>query len=370
MGKELKLKTQWKPSQTKIELGIDYVFSQKLPQYLNESNSRIVIITDTEVEEHYREFFKYFDASVFTFPAGEESKTRETKAMLEDHLLTHNYGRDTVIVGLGGGVVADLSGFLAATYLRGVPHLQIPTSLLAMVDASLGGKTAINTPYGKNTIGAFHPASEIWIDGKFLQTLPKRQWINGTVELIKAGMIESPSLFETMLSEPDRWKNRDMEFIMDRIFDGLCIKEEIVLQDPEEERGIRRVLNFGHTFGHAIELLENFEVQHGEAVAIGILVSSFISREMGHLSADDFSKIEEIFSLYQIPLRIHRKYDIEELMKVFVRDKKTLRGTPRFVLIEAIGEVLPFDGEFCTEVDFSLLEHATNWMYEQFYRPA
>lgn len=370
MEKELKLKTVRKPFQTKIEVGFDYVLSEYLPKFIETSERFPAIITDDAVAKIYKEQLKYLGAPIFTFPAGEGSKTREVKAMLEDDLLTHNFGRDTMIISLGGGVVGDLTGFLAATYLRGVPHIHIPTSLLAMVDAALGGKTAVNTPYGKNSIGAIYPADEIWIDGKFLETLTQRQWNNGTIELIKAGLIDSPALFQSLFDNAQKWKKKEMDFVMDRIYEGLLIKKEVVEEDPTETLGLRRTLNFGHTFGHALEILENFQLQHGEAVVVGIMVASYMSKELGYLSDGDFQKIEQIFSLYEIPIVIHHQYDIEQIMKIFARDKKAIKGTPRFVLLEEIGKAVPFDGEYCTTVNFEVLEKATHWMNEQFFRPA
>ncbi len=366
MEKELKLKTAWKSQITRIHFGVNAVFETRLPELLDEEESKCVILLDSNIEKFYLDKLEKFDCKVFSFPAGEPSKTRETKSMLEDHLLSHNFGRDSLMIGMGGGVVNDLSGFLASTYCRGIPHIQIPTSLLAMVDAAIGGKTAVNTPYGKNMIGCFFPPKEVWIDGGFLRTLPRTQWTNGIVEIIKASLIASPSLFKSMREDYRKWQQQDLTFIMQRILESVSIKLDVVEKDPEEEKGYRRILNLGHTFGHALETLEDFQIEHGGAVAIGILVSCYISNKMKLLSSKAFEEIKEVFDLYQVPLHLKKRHSIDDLMATLALDKKAVKSSPRLVLIESIGKVAPFNGEYCSEVEFSLLEEAISWMHEKF----
>lgn len=370
MEKELKLKTSWKAQTTHVHFGNDRVFTKLLKPLLDETNHRVVAITDTHVDKLYRDKLESFDIKVFSFPPGEANKSRETKQMLEDHLLSHNFGRDTLILSIGGGVVSDVVGFLASTYCRGVPYILIPTSFLAMVDAAVGGKTGVNTPYGKNLIGTFYPPKEVWIDGIFLKTLPESQWINGLVEMIKAGLIASPSLYNALKDNVELWKKRDLDFIMQRIYESVSIKLDIVEKDPEEERGMRRMLNLGHTFGHALENLEKYTLDHGRAVAIGILTSCYLSKELGYLDEKIFEEIRRLFTLYQIPLYYTKEHTLEQWMAILARDKKSRLGTPRMVLIDEIGSVMPFDGEYCDEIDFSLLEQTLLWMHEQFYRPS
>jgi len=364
MEKELKLKMHWKSQVTKVHFGLGSVFETRLPLLLEKEERKCVILTDSNLEKLYGNQLEKLDCKVFSFPAGESSKTRETKILLEDHMLAHNFGRDSLVIGMGGGVVGDVSGYLAATYCRGVPHIQIPTSLLAMVDASIGGKTAVNTPYGKNMVGTFHPPREVWIDGGFLKTLPKNEWINGVVEILKAGLIASPPLFQAMREGVDKWE--DLSFVMDRIYESVSIKRDVVEEDPEEEKGFRRILNLGHTFGHALETLEDFKIAHGEAVAIGILVSCFISNEMGLIEKETCKEIEDVFKLYSIPLKLKKSHSIDDFMSLLVRDKKAIKASPRFVLLSGIGEVAPFGGEYCTELEFSLIEKAMEWMNERF----
>lgn len=370
MEKELKLKTSWTPQATLIHFGVDFALTTQLEKLLEETESRVVVITDSHLEKLYRSQIEHMDLKIFSFPAGEASKSRETKEMLEDHLIAHNFGRDTLIVALGGGVVGDVVGFLAATYCRGVPYIQIPTSLLAMVDSSVGGKTGVNTPHGKNMIGSFYPPEEVWIDSGFLKTLPDGQWGSGLVEMIKAGLITSPALYEALKNNRDRIQSRDLEFILERIYESVVIKKEIVERDPEEEKGTRRMLNLGHTFGHALEVMENYELDHGRAVAIGILGSSFASNALGHLDEAALEEIKATFIQYGIQLWYEHEHSLDEWMSVLARDKKALRGSPRIVMLETIGNVLPFDGEYCDELDFPLLEKTLDWMHEHFYRPS
>lgn len=367
MEKELKLKTHWPAFVSKIAFGTDFALSEALPEIVDETDRRVVVITDTNVEKLFAPQFEHLDLKIFSFPPGEASKTRETKAMLEDNLMSHNFGRDSLIISLGGGVVCDVAGFLASTYCRGVPLIQIPTSLLAMVDASVGSKTGVNTPYGKNMIGTFYPPEKVLIDGLFLSTLPPKQQTNGIVEMIKAGLIASPALFSAMKTHVDKWLSNDLEFIMERVYESVIIKKEIVEEDPEEEGGIRRCLNLGHTFGHALEILGDFDLEHGEAIAIGMLVAGYISVKMDLLSEEEFEEIKEIFAAYEIPLKLLKKHSLDDLMRILARDKKSLKASPRLVLLESIGSVAPFEGEFCTEVDFPLLEEAINWMNKEFY---
>lgn len=342
---------------TKISFGTDFALKEKLPQIVRETKRKIAVITDTTVKQLYASSLP--DLPVFSFPAGEEFKTRESKAKLEDQLLSHQFGRDSLLIALGGGVVCDLVGFLASTYCRGVPVLYIPTTLLAMVDAAIGGKTGVNTPEGKNMIGTFYPAQEVIIDDLFLSSLPPKELVNGLVEISKYGLIASPSLFKAM---------QELPFSLDWIRESVAIKQQIVEQDPYEQKGIRRVLNLGHTVGHALEQLEHYQMAHGQAVAIGILVSGYMSVLMGLLSEEDFASIFALFQFYELPLQISRKYSCEEVLRRLSLDKKASKGVPRMVLLDAIGSVHPFGGEYCTVLPPSLWIEAIDWMNTQFFR--
>ncbi len=225
-------------------------------------------------------------------------------------------------------MINDLAGFVAATYCRGVEWIAIPTTLLGMVDASIGGKVGVNTPLGKNMIGAFHPPKEVILDFNFLESLPEREWKNGVAEIIKYGLIKDPSLLEAPRSH-------------EAIKRSIAIKQEIVAADPKE-RGLRRILNFGHTVGHALELLSDYQLSHGEAVAMGMRVAT----RMSQLKKEEVERVEaclEREGFQEIPLS-------EKILEVIKLDKKACNGLPRFVLLEEIGKACSFAGEYCREI--------------------
>lgn len=327
---------------------------EKEGPYLQTLASRFAIISDDLIAPlHGNRLLNSLksyglEAYLFTFPHGEQNKTRATKEQLENQLFEKGLGRDTCVIALGGGVVIDLVGFLAATYCRGVPLVVIPTTLLGMVDASIGGKTGVNTPYGKNLVGCNYRARKILIDTSILKSLPQKEISNGFVEMIKHGLIADLSYFEAL--EDERLS------IEEAILGSYRIKTTISMED-ELESGKRRLLNFGHTVGHALEQISNYSLSHGEAVAIGILVESHISYQLGHLDENSLHRIKQIFSKYKIPLHLP-KYPIQSILDLMALDKKSLKGKPRFVIIDKIGSALPFDLNYCTAVDDSLIKTA------------
>lgn len=302
------------------------------------------------------------NVELFTFPSGEQEKSRERKALLEDLLSLHNFHRDSCIIALGGGVTTDLVGFLASTYLRGVPLVLIPTTLLAMVDAAIGGKTGVNTRFGKNRIGTFYPADRILIDPTALSSLPDSQLTNGAAEVIKYALIRSPELFELL----HHWNPKDSAYMEQIIHACVQIKIQVVETDFEEKTGLRRILNFGHTIAHALELLENYTLPHGEAVAIGMLVESHLSVQMGHLNRAQFSNIDALIRTFGFPLTISKNITEKKMRNALLSDKKTISGGTRFVLLEKIGACHPFSGEYCTPVPDDILDEALSWMISQF----
>ncbi len=306
---------------------------------------KVALITDTIIAKEYQSLLDKLSFKSLVIPAGEIHKTRQTKQWIEDALLEDHFGKDSFLIGLGGGTVMDITGFVASTFCRGISFIVIPTTLLGMVDACLGGKTAVNTAHGKNLIGSFYFPSSILIDFNFLDTLPAKQLLNGMAEMIKYGLIRSKPLFEKLESG---------SVIKELIQDCLEIKKEIVESDPYEEKGIRRILNFGHTFGHALELLENYQIEHGQAVGMGMILESWVSQRLGFLSQEEFKRIDQIcqrFMLSHTPM-------ISEVIAALSRDKKAVQRVPRFVVLKKIGEVVPFDGEYCTSIDLKLIEEA------------
>lgn len=287
-------------------------------------SSLFVIITDPIIENlHARklsEFLKEhgFNVSLFAVPSGEDSKTREVKQTCENHILELGGGRDTCVIGMGGGVVTDLAGFVASTYLRGVSIILIPTSLLAMVDAAIGGKSGVNVPQGKNLIGAINQPQAVLIDTLLLKTLPLDEIKNGIVEMIKHGLINNKEYFNFMKSHVKNLLKLDLPLMEKAIFDSINIKARIIEED-QTEQGCRRLLNYGHTFAHAIEAATKYQISHGRAVAIGICAASYLSMQLGHMSQSDFHEICEIFNSYEINLTWKSPLNpdfLYELMKI------------------------------------------------------
>ncbi len=300
------------------------------------ANTQVALITDDCIKTLYGEklqnalLSRGFQVHLFSLPPGEAFKTRAMKEKIEDAMLAQKLSRDTCVIGLGGGVITDFAGFLAATYCRGVPLILIPTTLLAMVDASIGGKNGVNTPAGKNLIGTIYRPQKVLIDLTLLETLPERELLSGTAEMIKHALIaDAPYLDRIGLDE-------------ESIRTSIEIKQRIVESD-EKESGLRRLLNFGHTIGHAVEM--HLQIPHGEAVAIGMRVESLLSKNCGHLSERSLEQILHFLRPFpDYPL------DYEALAPYLAVDKKGQNQQPRFVLLQEIGVPLTFDGEYCTPV--------------------
>ncbi len=325
--------------------------------HLEGANNRLTLITDTKVDALWGSLITKqlqaagYDPLPLAIPPGEKNKSREWKERLEEEMMAAGYGRDSLLLAVGGGVVTDLAGFVAATYCRGIPFIAIPTTLLGMVDASIGGKVGINTSYGKNLIGAFHHPSSVLIDPEVLGTLPRNEMQNGVSEMIKYGLIASHFLFE------DLHQTNRLEEQIER----CCqIKWETVQRDPFE-RGYRRILNFGHTLGHAIEAASDYEISHGAAVALGMVGEAYISSRLGYLNQKEVEAVIRLLQSYNFPLELPLNLEIEEYLR---RDKKAVDSQPRCVILEAIGSVVPFSGEYCTPVSQSLFEEAFHWVGE------
>lgn len=348
-----------------IEIGSGLLKFQT--HYLKSLASRFAIITDDKIASLYGEQLQESLASsdlevhLFSFPSGEQHKTRATKERLEDQLFENGLGRDTCLIALGGGVVTDIAGYVAATYCRGIPLVMIPTSLLGMVDASIGGKTGVNIPYGKNMLGCIYQPKKVVIDLSTLKSLPKKELANGVVEMIKHGLITDSKLFENLEKHSNQLLTLDSAVLEKTIFESCRIKKEIVEQD-EKESGKRRLLNFGHTIGHALERLTDYSISHGEAVAIGLLVESYLSVKLGILDQKSFDRIKKILLQYGLPLQLPSRFLIQTILDAMALDKKSLKGQPRFVMISAIGSSLVYDSSYCTHVEESLIKNALHWM--------
>lgn len=344
-----------------IILGLDLVQTQLIIDSCH--TQTVAIISDDNLGELYGENLLAFlqksdiEAHHFTFKAGEASKTRANKEAIEDQMQSQGLGRDTTVIALGGGVTTDLAGFIASTYCRGVPLILIPTSLLAMIDASIGGKTGVNTSYGKNLIGSFYLPDSILIDYHFLKSLPPHQVKEGLVEMIKTGIIYDANLFNELANYTIKSNILD-EDLCEMIHTCCKIKLRVVENDFEEKEGIRRILNFGHTVGHALERIFEYQIGHGQAVAIGMIAESYMAMEMEILSQKDFYEILEVLKYYISP----RKFDMVRAVEMMSLDKKSKDKKPRFVLVKAIGQVDACGGEYCMPLEKEVIENGLNFI--------
>ena len=295
-------------------------------------------------------------AQLFTIPPGEQHKTRARWTTLSDALLAWGAGRDTTIIALGGGVIGDLAGFVAATFMRGVPVVQIPTTLLAMVDASIGGKTAIDTPFGKNLIGAFHNPRTVIIDPDVLRTLPPHILRAGLAEMIKHGVIADAAYFDAMRAAlPDiAAQGADASALPTLIAGSVTIKAQVVAGD-ERESGRRHVLNFGHTIAHAIEQLLDYDIAHGEAVAIGMVVEARIAEAMSLAPAGLHRRITECNASAHLPVSIPTGLDHKTVVAATSSDKKNRSGFTRYALPTAIGAMNEANGQWSVPVPDSMV---------------
>jgi 3-dehydroquinate synthase len=279
-------------------------------------------------------------SSLEVVPAGEGSKSLDSAMELYDRLVALKADRQTCVVAVGGGVVGDLAGFVAATYARGLPLLMVPTSLLAMVDSSVGGKVGVNHPGAKNIIGAFHQPSGVWIDIDVLATLPVRELRCGLAEVVKYGMILDADFFEELEANADAILARDRRSI-ERIITRSCeLKAEVVSQDEREETGLRAVLNFGHTIGHAIEAVAGYggAFEHGEAVAVGMVAESRLAERLGWIDSSITERLIGLLRRFSLPVEAPG-LDPVSLFHAMGRDKKNQGGQIRFVLPRRIGRV-------------------------------
>jgi 3-dehydroquinate synthase len=320
------------------------------------SAHRYAIITDTNVGPVYsarlRDALGDSRTQVLTIPAGETQKTRDSWASLTDELLHAGFGRDSTIVALGGGVVGDLAGFVAATFMRGVPYVQIPTSLLAMIDASVGGKTGVDTPAGKNLVGAFHQPSAVLVDTSVLATLPLEHLRAGMAEAIKHGVIASADYFNSVVAVAAELDTVDVagEAMLDLVATSVEIKAEVVRRD-EREAGVRKTLNFGHTIGHAIELCSGYGVLHGQAVAIGMVYEAALAEHVGVAEPNTAARIREANRLAGLGTTRSRSIAADDLVQATRGDKKARGGLAEYALPTRIGEMASAGGRWSLPVD-------------------
>ena len=315
-----------------------------------------VIITDSNVRALYGEKLKELldgisdKTLLLDFPAGEKQKNREIKATIEDSMLEAGFGRDSAVIALGGGVVGDLAGYIAATYTRGVPYIQVPTTLVACVDSSIGGKTAVDTPHGKNLIGSFYQPEEVIIDVNTLKTLGPEEIREGLAEVIKYGIIADYELFELIEERCDDIFALDID-LLSTIIEKCCRIKGDVVENDEKESNLRKILNFGHTIGHAIENHSNYTLTHGNSISIGMVLEGRIAVNLGIWNEEGLERIKSVFMKAGLPVEIPFDIDPEKLISSMRIDKKSRGGVIEMCLPEAIGKIYRIDGKYALKID-------------------
>lgn len=328
----------------------DIVFSTDFGELLTELNElsiesrKVCIVTDSHVASLYGdEVMEILNGHcrknvLFSFPAGEENKTLDTVKNIYTFLINEKFDRKDLLIALGGGVVGDITGFAAATYLRGIDFVQIPTTLLAQADSSIGGKTGVDFDGYKNMVGAFYMPKLVYMNVGVLKTLDDRQFFSGFAEVMKHGLIKDAMFYEWLLDNMYEICDRDLDTLLEMVQRSSKIKKLVVEKD-HTEKGDRALLNFGHTIGHAIEKYKNFSLTHGECVALGAVAAAFISWKHEWLSMEEYYEIRDMFVPFNLPISIE---DIEpqEILKLTKSDKKMEDGNIKFVLLKKVGKAL------------------------------
>ncbi len=303
---------------------------------------RYGVITDDHVAALHGEVFMTIlrsagiEAELLTFPRGEASKSLLTIGDLAGRLARLGFDRKDALIGFGGGVTGDLTGFLASAYMRGIPFIQVPTTLLAQVDSSVGGKTGVDIPEGKNLVGAFYQPQVVYIDPLLLKTLANAELLGGLAEVVKYGVIRDSDFFKFLCDNRRKILGLDEEIIVKTISSCCRIKAEVVSHD-EREGGMRRILNFGHTIGHAVEGASDYTIIHGLAVAIGMAAAAKLAVLAGFLPLQDAQMITEALVAYGMPVDIPKNLDRKRIKKYLLADKKTVGGMVHYVLPTKIG---------------------------------
>lgn len=317
---------------------------------------RWVVISDENVGELYgeracaaMEGALHVPTPLFTFPAGEQHKNRHAWAGLSDALLGEGLGRDGGVIALGGGVTGDLAGFVAATYLRGIPVVQVPTSIVAMVDSSVGGKTGVDTPAGKNLIGAFHRPSVVVADPEVIATLPRRERSQGLAEAVKHGAIVDAEYLDRLEADAEALLDADPAALEAMVVRSVEIKARVVEHD-EKEAGLREILNFGHTLGHALEAASEFALPHGSAVAVGMVLEARLGADLGITEVGVAQRLAEVLGRMELPTAPGGEPDLDTVLRFTRSDKKARSGNVRYVLLEAVGRVSADGGGWAREV--------------------
>ncbi len=340
---------------------IEKGFLSKIGADLKQRNvgNRYCIIADDRVAEIYGETLikslteAGLHSEILTFPHGESSKNLSTVATLASGLARLGFDRQDAIIAFGGGVSGDIAGFLASSYMRGIPFVQIPTTLLAQVDSSVGGKTGVDIPEGKNLVGAFYQPKAVYIDINVLHTLPSEELLGGLAEVIKYGVIRDGKFFTFLKDNREGILALDDELISQVIYTCCKIKADVVSED-EKEGGVRKILNYGHTIGHAVEGTSNYSIIHGLAVSIGMVAAARLSVMNSLLTEAEAEQVSSILQDYRMPIEVPENLDRATIKKYLLTDKKTVGGVVFFVLPTQIGDTVVTDKVTTEQVDVVL----------------
>ncbi len=322
---------------------------------------KYAVVSDSNVSKLYfkklQEAFNKEGLSclLITIPAGEKSKNRKNKELIEDTMLENGMARDSAIIALGGGVVGDIAGFIASTYNRGIPYIQYPTSLVACVDSSIGGKTAIDTKHGKNLIGSFYQPGKVYIDINTLTTLKKQEIREGLAEIIKYGIIYDADFFDYISDNISEIFNYDMD-VLNKIIKRSCEIKGFVVEDDEKESNLRKILNFGHTVGHAVEQLSGYSISHGSAISTGMVIEAQIAAKSNILSIESIKMINEIFSSAGLPTELKSNVDRSKIIETMKLDKKARKGNIEFALPKKIGEMYKDNESYGIKIEENLIK--------------
>ncbi len=308
------------------------------------ADRKVCIVTDSNVDPLYGAEVEDMIGAIsgecvrYVFPAGEESKTLDTVKEIYKFLIGNHFNRKDLLIALGGGVVGDLTGYTAATYLRGIEFIQIPTTLLSQADSSIGGKTGVDFDGYKNMVGAFYMPRLVYMNMATLQSLNDRQFYSGFAEVMKSALIKDGNFYEWLIDQMYEICERDVETLSEMVERSCIIKKLVVEKDPLE-KGDRALLNFGHTIGHAIEKYMNFTMTHGECVALGCVAAAFISWKKNWLSMEEYYEIRDMFVPFYLPISIDN-LDIEKVLQLTKSDKKAENGYIKFILLKKVGKAL------------------------------
>lgn len=332
-------------SSYEIRIGKDILDRMILLIAKNHKAGRYAVITDDCVGDLYGKKILAalkdigLNASLIDFPAGEASKNIHTVMDIAGKLMELGADRETCLIALGGGVVGDIAGFVASIFMRSVPCIQIPTTLVAQVDSSIGGKTGVDLPHGKNLLGTFYQPAAVFANLSFLNTLPEKEFKNGLAEVIKYGIIDDEKMFRHLEDNIDGIKSKDFKLLLGMVENCCQIKKSVVEID-EKEQGLRRILNFGHTLGHALEAISKYAITHGEGVAMGMVAAARISEKMGYLKNSEMERIETLIDQARLPVKIPSSLNADKIINQLKMDKKKKGDIINFVLLKKIG--MPF----------------------------